>query len=198
MVETLEILRAFQEVARNDATLGDFILLDRGIYRMPGTNVVILGCSLFSSVSAEDHEAVSFGVNDFYVTNDWDVILHNKAHIRDIAWLNTQVAELERSDVRIIIFTHWSPSRDSRAVDPRHATSSITSAFPTDLSGERCFQSEKVKLWAFGHTHYNCDFTVERQTGTGPLRLLTNQRGYYFAQADGYDEGKTALLSANV
>ncbi len=93
--------------------------------------------------------------------------------------------------MRIMIFTHWSPSTDAPAIDPRHATSSITSAFSTDLSEEKCFQSEKVEIWAFGHTHYNCDFVVERKEGAGPLRLLTNQRGYYFAQADGYDGEKT-------
>jgi hypothetical protein len=27
--------------------------------------------------------------------------------------------------------------------------------------------------------------------GAGPLRLLANQRGYYFAQADGFDGEKT-------
>lgn len=95
--------------------------------------------------------------------------------------------------MRIMIFTHWSPSKDTRAIDPRHATSSITSAFSTDLSGERCFQSEKVIIWAFGHTHYNCDFLVERKEGAGSLRLLTNQRGYHFGQVNGYG-GKTVEI----
>jgi predicted phosphodiesterase len=185
--ETLSILLTFERDVRNNTSLGDFIVLDRGIYGIPDTNIVILGCSLFSYIAAENAMAVSLRLNDFFVINDWDVDSHNEAHKRGIAWLNTQVAELEKSDVRIIIFTHWSPSRDSRAVDPRHATSSITSAFSTDLSVEKCFRSEKVKLWAFGHTHYNCDFTIERKEGAGSIRLLANQRGYYFAQADGYD-----------
>jgi len=189
--ETLDILRAFEKDVRNDASLGDFVLLDRALYRMPDTNVVILGCSLFSSISPESHMAVSLGLNDFFLINDWDVDSHNEAHRRDIAWLNTRVAELEQSDVRIMIFTHWSPSRDTSAIDPRHAASLITSAFSTDLSEEKCFKSEKVKIWAFGHTHYNCDFMAERKDGAGSLRLLANQRGYYFAQADGYDGGKT-------
>ncbi|KAH8796964.1 hypothetical protein F5882DRAFT_426339 [Hyaloscypha sp. PMI_1271] len=177
--QTLDILLAFERDVRNNASLGDFILLNRAVYRMPDTDVVILGCSLLSSISAENHMAVSLGLNDFFVINDWDVDSHNEAHKWDIAWLNTQVAELEQSI----------PSGDARAIDPRHATSSITSAFSTDLSVEKCFQSEKVKIWAFGHTHYNCDFIVERK-GVGSLRLLANQRGYYFAQADGYDGGK--------
>lgn len=116
---------------------------------------------------------------------------HNEAHRRDVAWLNAQVAELEGSDVDIIVLSHWSPTRAARAGDPRHAGSPVTSAFATDLSGEKCFSSGKVKVWAFGHTHYNCDFVLEREGGAGPLRLVANQRGYYFAQSEGFDSEKT-------
>lgn len=128
--------------------------------------------------------AVSLGLNDFFQTSDWDAGMHTEAHKRDLAWLNAQIAELEQSDVKIMIFSHWSPSLDVRAVEPSHAGSPITSAFSTELPNEACFKSDKV------HTHYNCDFTVEREGGTGRLRLLANQRGYYFAQAEGYDGEK--------
>ncbi|KAL6241807.1 hypothetical protein RBB50_011340 [Rhinocladiella similis] len=86
-----------------------------------------------------------------------------------------------------MILSHWSPSLNVRATDPRHAGSPIASAFSTDLSDEAYYKSDKVKVWAFGHTHYNCYFTVQREGGIGPLRLLANQRGYYFAQAKGFN-----------
>jgi hypothetical protein len=191
---TLDILRAFEQDVRKDSSLGEFVLLDRAAFQLPDTNIVILGCSLFSFVPAENQTAVSFGLNDFYHTDDWDVGMHNEAHKRDLAWLNAQVAHLEQSDVKIIIFSHWSPSRDVRAIDPRHAGSPISSAFSTELCGEACFKSDKVKLWAFGHTHFNCNFTVERASHAGPLRLLANQRGYYFAQAEGFDAEKTVEI----
>ena len=119
--------------------------------------------------------------------------MHNEMHKRDLAWLNTQVASLENTDVRIAIFSHWSPARDARATDPRHVGSSISAAFSTDLSKEKCFESGNIKLWAFGHTHYNCDFLVDREDAapSGPLRIMANQRGYYFSQSDGFDAGKT-------
>ena len=189
--ETLDILRAFEQDVRKNSSLGEFVLLDCAAFRLPGTNVVILGCSLFSSIPPRNEMAVSFGLNDFFQTSDWDVGMHNEAHKRDLAWLNAQVADLEQSDVKVMIFSHWSPSLDARTIEPKHAGSPITSAFSTDMSEEACFKSDKVKLWAFGHTHYNCDFTVERGTGAGPLRLLANQRGYYFAQAEGFDGKKT-------
>ena len=189
--DTLEILRAFEQDVRKDQSLGEFVLLDRAEFRLPGTNVIILGCSLFSSIPPESEMPVSLGLNDFYQTSDWDVGMHSDAHKRDLAWLNARVAELEHSDLRIMIFSHWSPTRDVRAIDPRHAGSAITSGFSTDLSKEPCFRSDEVQVWAFGHTHYNCDFTVEREDGARPLRLLANQRGYYFDQAEGFDEEKT-------
>ncbi|KAK4242189.1 Metallo-dependent phosphatase-like protein [Achaetomium macrosporum] len=188
--ETLEILRTFQGNTRKDLSLGEFILLDRGVFRLPDSNTVILGCSLFSYIPPESCMAVRMGLNDFFQTDDWDVNAHNEMHKRDLSWLNAQVAELEASDTKIIIFSHWSPTLDTRAIDPKHLGSRITSAFSADLSGEKCFTSGKVKLWAFGHTHYNCDFISERD-GVGPLRLMANQRGYYFAQSEGFNNGKT-------
>ncbi|KAJ4420028.1 hypothetical protein N0V82_004600 [Gnomoniopsis sp. IMI 355080] len=191
---TLATLREFEEDIRNDSSLGNFVLLDRTTYLVPDTDVAILGCSLFSFVPPERKMEVFQKLNDFYLTGkDWDVDAHNAAHQRDLAWLNAQVAELEqRIDVdKVMILTHWSPSTDPRASDPRHAGSSISSAFSSDLSGEPCFTSNKVKAWAFGHTHYNCDFLFETQKRRTPLRILTNQRGYAFAQADGFDGQKT-------
>jgi predicted phosphodiesterase len=192
--ETLDILRAFEEDVRKNTSLGEFVLLDRNVFRLPDSDTVILGCSLFSYIPPESQMAVSLGLNDFFHTNSWDVEVHNAMHKRDLAWLNAQVANLEESNVKIMIFSHWSPSQDARAMDQRHAGSRITSAFSTDLSNEKCFQSSKIKVWAFGHTHYNCDFVVEREDRAEPLRLVTNQRGYYFAQAEGYDSEKILEL----
>ncbi|KAF2459308.1 Metallo-dependent phosphatase-like protein [Lineolata rhizophorae] len=189
--ETLDILHAFEQDVRNNASLGEFVLLDRAIFELPGTNVIILGCSLFSFIPPESEMAVSFGLNDFFQINDWDVEAHNEAHRQDVAWLNAQVAELQQRNVKIMILSHWSPSKHARSIDPKHAASPITSAFSTDLSDQVCFKNDKVKVWAFGHTHYNCDFMVKREGDAGPLRLLANQRGYYFAQAEGFNGEKT-------
>ncbi|KAK4134791.1 hypothetical protein BT67DRAFT_281374 [Trichocladium antarcticum] len=193
---TLAVLRAFQDDARKDLTLGEFVLLDREAFRLPSSNVIILGCSLFSHVPPDRCMDVSFGLNDFFQIRDWDVDAHNEAHRRDLAWLNAKVADLEGAseDVRIVIMSHWCPIVNDQASDPRHVGSRISSGFMVDMSGERCFKSDKVKLWAFGHTHYNCDFSVTRGDGAGPLRLLANQRGYYFAQTANFDGGKTVEL----
>ncbi|TLD25481.1 hypothetical protein PspLS_05569 [Pyricularia sp. CBS 133598] len=195
--ETLTALRALEH--ETSAAGLSFVLLDRGVFRIPADDATgakvtaVLGCSLFSAVPHASRDAVSLGLADFFRSRDgWDVAAHDAAHARDLAWLNEQVAALEGDESvgGIVVLTHWSPSVDARARDARHEGSSISSGFATDLSREVCFRSAKVKVWAFGHTHYNCDFAVERE-GASPIRLVTNQRGYYFNQADGFDGIKT-------
>ncbi|CAK7224704.1 hypothetical protein SBRCBS47491_005640 [Sporothrix bragantina] len=184
--------------------IGTFALLDQSTHHLPKTagrpETIVLGCPLFSHIPSKAEQAVSMGLNDFYQINDddddatpWDVASHNASHARDLAWLNETVTRLEKTNpsASLLVLTHWSPSTDPRTTDPRHVNSPISSAFSTDLSGERCFRSPNVKAWAFGHTHYNCDVLVERAGGAAPIRLVTNQKGYYFQQAIGYDNDKT-------
>ncbi|UNI23911.1 hypothetical protein JDV02_009702 [Purpureocillium takamizusanense] len=93
---------------------------------------------------------------------------------------------------RILILTHHSPTSDPRANNPEHLDDprGVQTAFVTDLRGQPCWRSRggggggsgsAVAAWAFGHTHFNCDF-VDEVTGT---RVVANQRGY--GREDAYD-----------
>ena len=178
--------------SKRQAGQGELILLDRG--RLDVTeDLTILGCTLHSYIDPEHEEHISFGLNDFYyIGNDWDVSKHRQAHEEDLVWLNDQVTSLARDAPhrRIAILTHHSPCVTANSIDPAHAKSPLASAFSSDLSQQPCWTSENVRLWAFGHTHFNCDF---RDSLTGK-RVLTNQRGYYFAQAAGFDVDKVVTL----
>ena len=55
------------------------------------------------------------------------------------------------------------------------------SGFATDLLKGVCWTNKNVKLWDFGHTHFNC-YVVDDLAGE---HVVANQRGYYFAQAEG-------------
>ncbi|KAF2819318.1 hypothetical protein CC86DRAFT_398698 [Ophiobolus disseminans] len=112
---TLEFLRTFGSQVQNDGALGDFILSDRTVLRLPDTDITILGCSLFSSIPPKSEMAVSMGLNDFFQTDGW-------------------VAALEGTDSKVAISTHWSPSVDARSSDPEHGASPIFSGFSTDHS----------------------------------------------------------------
>ncbi|KAI1332866.1 Ser/Thr protein phosphatase superfamily [Xylariaceae sp. FL0255] len=190
--ETRRRMRVFENVIQKErsaattGSIGEFVLLDRTRYDIPpagerDTGLTILGCTLFSLVSPESLEDVSFGIQDFYKTEDWTVEKHSALFAEELAWLNSQVDALGPEERNIAIFTHFSPTVDSRATDPRHRNSRIASGFATDISGEICWKSPHVKFWAFGHTHFNCDFVEARK------RIVAHQRGYYFSQASAFN-----------
>jgi len=184
------MFRRFEEQIINerkdDPSLGQFMFLDQFSYTLAdetsGEEVVILGCTLFSQIPAKSAETVSFGINDFYNINDWTTENHNEAFQADLSWLNSQVEAAHAARKKVAIFTHYSPTLDQRAIDTRHQNSPLLSGFATDLSTQPCWKNGTVKLWAFGHNHFNCDF-VDENTG---IRFFTNQRGYYFRQSVGF------------
>lgn len=172
-------------------TSGQLIFLNRMRYDI-SPSVTILGCTLFSRVTEAQAEMVSFGLNDFYYTKDWTIETHREAHLADLEWLNGEVDSISRSEPerKVIVFTHYCPLTSDEVVDPKHRDSKLSSGFMSDLSDEPCWTREAVKLWAFGHTHFNCD-VEDLQTGK---RVLSNQRGYYFAQSDGFDITKVVAV----
>ena len=172
--------------------LGAFVFLDQTRYDL-SSKVTILGCTLYSLISEQNRGKISTGVKDFYHIENWTVEDHNTAHRADLEWLNGQVSEIATSEPqrKIVVFTHYSPvARDSRAVDPRHVDSPLSSGFATDLSMQKCWGNSRVCLWAFGHTHYNTEFV---EAGSGKL-VVSNQRGYYPSQAKGFEPRKVVRV----
>lgn len=174
-----------------DRTTGKFVLLDQTRYDVDGT-LTILGCTLFSSIQEERASFIASRMVDFKDTPGWTVALHNKAHASDLQWLNSQVAQISTSEPQrqVVIFTHHSPTTTAQANDPRHNDSLASSAFVTDLSKEACWTSSCVKVWAFGHTHYNCDFFDEETR----KKVVTNQKGYWRIEKGNFKAANTYLL----
>ncbi|KAK2811165.1 hypothetical protein FQN50_002262 [Emmonsiellopsis sp. PD_5] len=184
-------LRSFEDEMNQQFQQGEirgrFVFLDRARYDL-SQSVTILGCTLHSNITSEQDHRVRYGTIDFYRILDWSVEGHREAHREDLAWLNEQVDSMSCSEPerKIVILTHHSPCLDRRAMDPRHARSAVSSAFVTDVSNEACWKSQSVKVWAFGHTHFNCDYE-DKEAGK---RFVTNQRGSHFGLSKGFDEGK--------
>ncbi|KAF6804560.1 calcineurin-like phosphoesterase [Colletotrichum sojae] len=173
-----------QADAKHLSSTGEYVLLYRGQYALQGTNITILGCPLFSDIPAHAMTPVSNGLNDLRSIDGWTVEEQCREHQEHLRWLNDRVKSIASADPesKIVILTHYSPTVDSRAVEARHANSPLRFGFQTDLANEDCWTSRNVELWAFGHTHFNCDFTDEK-SGT---RVYTNQRGYDFESAAGF------------
>jgi hypothetical protein len=175
---------------RAQSTIGRFIFLDQTRYDIDDT-VTILGCTLFSKVTEEQIATVADRLIDFKQIRQWTIEDHLNAHKSDLEWLNSQVLDISRSQPQrqIAIFTHYSPTLDDRAVDEKHRNSMVASGFSTDLSENECWTNPSVVMWAFGHTHFNCDYIDHIGK-----RVVSNQAGYASVEEKGFNAKKVFFL----
>jgi hypothetical protein len=175
------------------STLGRFIFLDQTRFDLTDS-ITVLGCTLFSRISNEQRESVALFCSDFSEIEDWTVETHNSAHQSDIGWLNSQIEHIAQHEPhrKIVVFTHHSPTMLEAANDPRQLqdVAQVRSAFVTDLSDQICWTSANVRLWAFGHTHFNCDF---EDLGT-KKRVVANQKGYRRFELETFDASKVVKV----
>lgn len=161
-------------MANPNAHIGTFHFLDQTRIDL-SPSVTILGCTLWSHIPPESAEIVGACINDFRQVENWSVRRYNEAHNADVQWLEVELSRLANEPARkVVILTHYSPVYDGTS-DPRHKGSPINSGFSTEMStNENIWKAPLVKAWAFGHTHYNCDFTKHG------INIVSNQRGYDF------------------
>jgi predicted phosphodiesterase len=195
---------------------GRLVLCHQRRFDVPGSDITILACSLWSHIPDDAQDAVRMKVNDFKKIKDWSVEAHNHAHQSDLEWLRAEVEAIRhqqntpagdnydgRTDGKggrffsqnhqskpnkrsILIITHHAPCKDGTS-EPRFASNPWNSAFATDLlTGSHEWQD--VKLWIFGHTHYSTEFIKDG------IRVLSNQRGYVLPgpqrkSPEGYGKG---------
>lgn len=158
----------------------------------------LLGCTLWTHVPSQYAHTVAAALKDIdEKTGIWNRTLddHNTDHKKDLAWLNAQITTIEDSEPHreIMVLTHHSPTINPRANSKRFPPERpMNSAFRTDLSGEKCWTSPSVKVWAFGHTHFSCQFVDEGNAAvagdSGDSRkklVVSNQKGYAYLEGKG-------------
>jgi len=174
------------ESTEPESAMGEFILLNRTRYDVSPT-LTILGCTLWSALNPDDLDILSWSLTDFKRIDSFKPASYQSAHKLDLDWLTSTLEDIRSSSCtrRVAVFTHHAPTVEATG-DPKFLGGPTNSAFATELTGTRCWGSP-VMLWAFGHTHWNCDF--ERQG----VRVFSNQRGYGQAGKD-FDASKVVLL----
>jgi len=147
--------------------------LNRNWVDLPGTQLRILGCTLWSHVPDKSADTVTGTLSDYRVikvkrsdgtsslasvqdTNSW--------HAMDLDWLTAQLQSAEDDGRRCVVLTHHAPSFHD-TVPPHHASSPAASGFCTDLE---YLLHPPVLAWLFGHTHWSSwqRFLVKTSTST--------------------------------
>ncbi|KZT67410.1 Ser/Thr protein phosphatase superfamily protein [Daedalea quercina L-15889] len=176
--------RAAVAHAADPEAKGEFIFLNRTRYDL-SPSVTILGCTLWSALDPANMDILLWSLNDFKRIDNFNPATYTKSHRADLAWLRRSLMEIRAREPgrRVVVFTHHAPTVEDTS-DPRYAGGPSNSAFATELSTEADIWAPPLVLWAFGHTHWSCDF--ERRG----VRVVSNQRGYQ----EGDDSFETATV----
>ncbi|KAI1142133.1 hypothetical protein F5Y05DRAFT_409281 [Hypoxylon sp. FL0543] len=166
-----ELAMAAKASKEGEREMGEFVFLDNSRYDFRHEKVTVLGGTLFSLPRKDHRDSMREYYKDFMRIDGWDANQHFAAHKATCSWLlHTSTAiENEDPDRAIIILTHYCPSVKKQVLG-----TSTMYHFATDRKWLHRFMTDNVKLWAFGSTHNNCDYT-DYDNGT---RFYSNQRGF--------------------
>ena len=99
--------------------------------------------------------------NDCYKIPTFTPEVNNLLHLKSVNFLKRELKP------GAIVLSHHAPLLE-RICDPRWTDNEINSCFSTDLTD----LVKTSSVWAFGHTHWPCDFKIEN------TRVVSNPLGY--------------------
>lgn len=164
--------------------------------------VRVIGATLWSKVFDDKRVAVMNVLSDYkhcYTEDESEV---NKTrlvtvldtlrwHEEHLAYILKEVELAKTKGENCVILTHHAPLIEGTC-HPKHDKSAINSAFTTDLKKIiKHKEFNHVKLWAFGHTHYNSTRVVGKTT------VMANQKCYSFETKVGIAYKKDHVLEIN-
>ncbi len=188
----MDALQLAHKMEEDPVTKGKLEVLYETRSDVPGTNVALLGCTLWSRIPEADVGSVMKKMPEFQEEtgiHDWDIGNHNAEHKRDLRWLSDEVsggsaakkAESTPSlpgapttpgapppEKQLIVVTSFAPDLPE-CVDPWQLDAPWASALGTNLLNTTRFS--KVDIWISGHTGR----TYEAKKGS--VTLISNQRG---------------------
>jgi hypothetical protein len=184
-------LQLAHRMERDPVTKGRLEVLYETRSDVPGTNITLLGCTMWSKISDGDVAAVLKKMPEFDENDgiqEWDVGKHNSEHKRDFRWLveevkNTRVSPNQAASVdapapvaptsskeerQLVVVTAFSPDL-RHGLDPWKVDAPWASAYGTNLLDGPYFGN--VKMWISGMTGRSYEFK------NGNTTVVSNQRG---------------------
>jgi hypothetical protein len=184
-------LQLAHKMEKDPATRGRLEVLYETRSDVPGTNITLLGCTLWSKIPDGDAAAVLKKIPEFDEQSgiqDWDVAKHNAEYKRDLRWLTEEAKNARahpsttapngasapagtstREEGRqLVVVSAFAPDL-RQCLDPWTVDAPWASAYGTNLLGGPYFGN--VKLWISGTTGRTCEFK------NGNTTVVSNQRG---------------------
>ncbi|KAH7382415.1 ser/Thr protein phosphatase superfamily [Phaeosphaeria sp. MPI-PUGE-AT-0046c] len=190
----MEGLQLAHKMEQDPVTKGRLEVLYETRSDIPGTNITLLGCTLWSKIPEADTAAVMRKIPEFDEENgikDWDIKQHNSEHKRDYKWLLDELKKAQPTPPKpagaaapagpatttaappvapreIIIITSFAPDlRD--ALEPWQVDAPWATAYGTDILAKGNWTG--VRRWLSGTTGRTCELEKNGVT------IVSNQRG---------------------
>lgn len=157
--------------------------LDKEIFKIPNTNIIIVGCTLWSKLDMTPFMLPQF--NDFQrICENKDTLLRprtyddwNEEHVEFLGDILKEI-ENESPNSKVVVLTHHCPTYDiiieKYADDPNNMNSFFANKDLINPFGKN------VKAWICGHTHGCKSINVE-----GTI-VATNTFGYEWETIEGF------------
>ncbi|KAL1592260.1 hypothetical protein SLS60_011337 [Paraconiothyrium brasiliense] len=175
--EGLQLAQHMQEEA---ATKGKLQILNRTRVDVAGTNITLLGCTLWSHVPEAAEAAVIQKAPEFDASagiRQWKMSDHNDEHFRDLCWLQAEINDPKTfagadassiSSQQLVVVSSFTPDLH-HTLPPWQVHSPWCAVHGTDLLNGNDWNG--VRYWVHGSTGRT---GKARRYG---LKIVSNQRG---------------------
>ena len=188
-------LQLAHKMEQDPATKGRLEVLYETRSEVPGTNITLLGCTLWSKIPESDVASIMKKMPEFHEKDgiqNWDIEKHNSEHKRDVRWLADEVKTSQSSEKgpaggagpptpapsagpaapkpekQLVIVTSFAPDL-RECLDPWQVDAPWATALGANLLDNTRFST--VSMWISGLTGR----TFESKKGN--VALFSNQRG---------------------
>ena len=144
------------------------VVLNRTTFDVPGTDVRIAGCTLWSRVSDAQQPRVEREVGDFKHIREWTLARRHAEHDKDVDFIVDVMGQAVCDKKRLLLMTHHAPVLRVGSATA-HLRGPYTSSYECDIEG---LLVPPIVAAVFGHTHFSMAATLE-----SGVRLLSNQLG---------------------
>ncbi len=158
--------------------------MHRKVRQVPGWNLRIAGCTMWTEIRPEDDEKVMLSMNDsrqIYVEGGQNALPCDMRewHEADKAWLEKEILRAEVAQEDLIVLTHHLPTY--KLVHRKYEGHPLNFCFAVNLEQ---LMRPPVRAWLCGHSHTGSEVTVNG------VRCSLNPHGYPGEPGTGYSREK--------
>ena len=113
---------------------------------------------LWSALNPDHLNFLSQSLTDFRCIEGFTPTSYTTVHQTDFKWLTSAIHDIHtiEPERRVVVFSHHTPILNGTS-DPKFLGGPTNNAFATKLTRTSVW-AKPVVLWAFGHTHWSCNF----------------------------------------